>query len=272
VSILIPTKDRAGLIEACTKSLNLLHYEGEVETIIIDNGTTEPKALAFLDLLAAKPKTRVISAPGPFNFSALINLAAEQASGDYLCLLNNDIEAIDGLWLEVMVRHASSDNVGAVGAQLLYPDSSIQHAGVVIGVGNAAGHVEKGRSHADIPFRGWHSVTREVSAVTAACLLVGRETFLSIGGLDENRFPVAFNDVDFCLRLKSAGYRNLLVAEAQLIHHESISRGDDFAPGNFARFSSELSNLQELWGTKDHLDPHFSPLFARTSELCVLTV
>jgi GT2 family glycosyltransferase len=272
VSILIPTKDRGALLQACADSLGLLQYKGEVELIVIDNGTTEPQACAILDRLAASTGARILKAPGPFNFSALNNLAASQASGELLCLLNNDVEAIEGDWLEAMVRHATTDGVGAIGAQLLYPDCSIQHAGVVIGLGEAAGHVEKGRSSKERGFFGWHGVTREVSAVTAACLLVRRDLYLSVGGLDERRFPVAFNDVDFCLRLKALGYRNLVVAEAQLIHHESVSRGNDWAPANLPRFQMELSNLQERWGTKSHQDPHFSTLFAKTSEQCVLAV
>jgi GT2 family glycosyltransferase len=270
VSIIVPTKDRGDLLEACTKSLDLIQYEGEVEIIVVDNGTTDASARAILDRLARKRSVKVIDAPGPFNFSVLNNLAAKQASGQLLCLLNNDVEAIDGGWLRTMVCYAMLDGVGAVGAQLLYPDFSIQHAGVAIGLGGAAGHVERGRQRADHPFAGWHSLTREVSAVTAACLVVRADLFRSSGGLDEECFPVAFNDVDFCLRLKSKAYRNLLAAEAQLIHHESVSRGDDLAPENVVRFQLELANLHKRWGTQAFRDPHFSPLFSRTSEQCLL--
>lgn len=272
VSILIPTKDRGDLLDACLTGLRALQYSGGIEIILVDNGSTEARARSLLDAIGDEGAIRVVNAPGPFNFSALNNLAARQASGQLLCLLNNDVEAIDGAWLSRMVRFAMLDGVGAVGAQLLYPDGTIQHAGVAIGIGEAAGHIEKGRKLDDRSLPGWHGVTREVSAVTAACLLVRAEVYRDAGGLDEERFPVAFNDVDFCLRLKARGYRNLIVADATLIHHESVSRGDDWSPDNIDRFRSELARLQERWGTSGYPDPHFSPLFSRTSEQCLLAL
>jgi GT2 family glycosyltransferase len=270
VSIIIPTKDCRPLLEACLRSLERLQYEGRTEIIIIDNGSTEADAQALLGRLADQGTAKVIDAPGPFNFSGLNNLAANQASGEYLCLLNNDVEAIDGTWLEAMVRHACVERTGAVGAHLLYPNGTIQHAGVSIGIGGAAGHVEKGRLGPGDGPAGWHSITREVSAVTAACMLVHRKVYEEFGGLDEKEFPVAFNDVDFCLRLKSRGYRIVLVNEARLIHHESVSRGNDLEPANLARFRKELTALQSRWKTESFRDPHFSPLFSKTSEQCLL--
>ncbi len=269
-SILIPTRDRADLLDACLKSLELLDYPGGTEWVIVDNGSTEPQALALLDHWSADARVRIVHAPGPFNFSALSNRAAQAARGEYLCLLNNDIEALDGGWLTAMMRQALAPQVGAVGALLLYPDRTVQHAGVAIGIGGAAGHVMKGVPVDQVRDREWFRVTREVSAVTAACLVVSRAKYQAVGGLDEDAFAVAFNDVDFCLKLKAAGLRNIFAADAWLIHRESKSRGSDMDAGNSARFSRELACLRDRWQTQGHDDPHYSPLFSRTAERCVL--
>jgi GT2 family glycosyltransferase len=270
VSIIIPTRDQADLLAACLTGLSLLDYAGAVEILVVDNGSVQPEAVRLLEELAADGRGRVLRAPGAFNFSALNNLAASEARGEFLCLLNNDVEALDGGWLAAMVRHAVRPGTGAVGALLLYPDGSVQHAGVAVGIGGAAGHVARGAMRGDRRHAAWHAVTRYVAAVTAACLLVRRECYLDIGGLDEVAFPVAFNDVDFCLRLQASGLQNILTVEAQLIHHESRSRGSDFAPKNAQRFARELNQLHERWHTQQRIDPHYSPLFSRTAETCLL--
>jgi GT2 family glycosyltransferase len=270
VSIIIPTRDQADLLAACLTGLSSLDYAGAVEILVVDNGSTQPEALRLFEELAADGRARVLPAPGAFNFSALNNQAAREARGEFLCLLNNDVEALDGEWLTAMMRHAVRPGAGAVGALLLYPDGSVQHAGVAIGIGGAAGHVARGAMPGDHRHAAWHAVTRRVAAVTAACLLVRRECYLESGGLDEAAFPVAFNDVDFCLRLQASGLQNILAVEAQLIHHESRSRGSDFAPKNARRFARELNQLHERWHTQQHVDPHYSPLFSRTAESCLL--
>lgn len=270
VTIIIPTRDHADILATCIRSLEKLQYIGETEIIIIDNGSEAHDALKLLYELEGKAAVRVIRAPGKFNFSTLNNLAAREARGTYLCLLNNDIEALDGNWLSAMIAHALLPDVGAVGAQLLYPDGSIQHAGVAIGVGNAAGHIQKGIDPTAIEHVAWHGVTRTVSAVTAACMVLKRDHYMAAGGLDEVAFPVAFNDVDLCLKLKAKGLRNIYVAEARLIHHESRSRGNDYAPEHNSRFQRELDQLHRKWQTVGYIDPCYSPLFSRTSEQCVL--
>jgi len=270
VSIIIPTRDQADLLAACLTGLSLLDYAGALEILVVDNGSTQPEAIRLLQKLAADDRNRVLSAPGAFNFSALNNLAAREARGEFLCLLNNDVEALDGEWLAAMMRHAVRPGAGAIGALLLYPDGSVQHAGVAIGIGGAAGHVARGAMPGDHRHAAWHAVTRNVAAITAACLLVRRERYLESGGLDEAAFPVAFNDVDFCLRLQASGLQNILAVEAQLIHHESRSRGSDFAPQNARRFARELNQLHERWHTQQRVDPHYSPLFSRTAEPCLL--
>lgn len=269
VSILIPTRDQPDLLAACLAGLRRLRYAGQVELVLIDNGTTDPAAMALLRE-AGEAGAVVIRDDAPFNFSRLNNRAAVVARSDILCLLNNDVEALDGDWLSAMVRHAVRPEIGAVGALLLYPDGAIQHAGVVVGMGGAAGHVQKGVRPDATAHQAWHGVTRSVSAVTAACLVVRRAAYFSAGGLDEGAFPVAFNDVDFCLKLAAQGLRNVYCAEARLIHHESRSRGSDLRPARRAAFARELAALQDRWQTQGLADPWFSPLFSRESEPCVL--
>jgi GT2 family glycosyltransferase len=272
VSILIPTRDNADLLAACLSGLQRLDYGGEINIIVIDNGSTQKSAIDLISGHEQAGFIRVIRDAAPFNFSRLNNLAAQHANGEFLCLMNNDIEPLDGAWLSEMMRHAVRSRIGAVGAMLLYPDRTIQHAGVTIGMGNAAGHIERGIQPDDLHHYAWHAVTRQVSAVTAACLLLRKEYYFSVGGLDENVFEVAFNDVDLCLKLDKAGLRNIYVAEAQLLHHESKSRGSDYSPENIERFRRELVALQERWGTTVHQDPYFSRRFARASEQCQLEI
>lgn len=270
VSILIPTRDKPELIGACLASLAQLAYPGDTEIIIIDNGSRDPQALAILADAQTRQRARVLRDDGPFNFSALNNRAAKLARGELLCLLNNDVEALDGHWLSAMVRHAARPDVGAVGALLLYPDGDIQHAGVAIGMGGAAGHIARGVRPDARAHHSWHAVTRTVSAVTAACLVVRHRAYWQVGGLDEAAFAVAFNDVDFCLRLQARGLKNIQCMEARLLHRESRSRGRDDRPDQIARFTGELERLQKRWSTQSTLDPYFSPLFARSTERCVL--
>lgn len=270
VSVIVPTRDRADLLASCLKGLERIRYPGHLELIVVDNGSVDPAALAVLDQIKTDPRARVIPDPGPFNFSLLNNRAAAVARNEYLCFLNNDVEATDGDWLSHLVTHALRDGVGAVGAMLLYPSGRIQHAGVVVGLGGAAGHVQRGIEPSERRFWTWHALTREVSAVTAAVMVIRKSTFVDIGGFDSETFPVAFNDVDLCLRLRRAGYRNLYVASVRMIHRESESRGDDRAKKNAARYSRELCALQERWNTKEAVDPHFSTLFSKLVEPCVL--
>lgn len=272
VSIIIPTKDLPHHLSTCLRGLALLEYLGPIELILIDNGSTDPEALRILAEQAERPGTRVLRMPGPFNFSHLNNAAVRIASGAVLCFLNNDVEPLDGQWLSNLVRHALRPDVGAVGAMLLYPDGSIQHAGVAIGIGGAAGHIQKGT----MPDTGTEAhryiATRRVSAVTAACLVVRKDRFIAAGEFDEDAFPVAFNDVDLCLRLDAIGLRNLFIAEVRLIHHESKSRGQDDSPEKQARFARELQQLQQRWQTQTCQDPWHSPLFSRVSERCLLQI
>lgn len=270
VSIVIPTRDRADLLRICVAGLQRLEYPGAVETIIVDNDSRDHDTLVLLDHLAGDRRTTILRHPGPFNFAAMNNRAAAAARGAILCFLNNDVEAIDAAWLTAMVRHAVLDRVGAVGARLLYPDRRVQHAGIAIGIGGAAGHVEKGAAYSDPRLASWHDASRIVSAVTAAALVVARAKFLAVDGMDATHFPVDFNDVDLCLRLGERGWTSVIAADAILIHHESESRGRVRNRTAEVRFQSELASLRERWGTADYEDPHYSPRFRKDAERCIL--
>lgn len=270
VSIIIPTRNRLDLLQTCLNGVAATRYPG-LEVIVVDNDSDDPATLAYL--AAQNPQhVRVIRHPGPFNYSTINNRAAAEARGRLLCLLNNDVEMIAPDWLSIMATQALRPEVGAVGAQLLYPDRRIQHAGVVIGVGNAAGHAHRFiRPESDGYFRR-HALPQFTSAVTAACLVVEREKFLTVGGLDEQNFKVAYNDVDLCLRLNQRGWQSLYEPRAVLIHHESVSRGFDRDPVGAARFAGELAALQRLWNTDSIVDPYHHPQLSRAAEQFSLAI
>ena len=266
VSILVPTRDQVALLHACLSSVEERTTYAAYEVIVVDNGSTRNDTLAYLSDLDRREGFRVIRDEQPFNFSRLNNLGAAEARGQYLCLLNNDTEIIEGGWLTAMMRQAVRSHVGAVGARLLYDDGSIQHAGVAIGLGDAAGHAHRfQRADAEGYFARVHAA-HYVSAVTAACLVVEKSKFLAVGGLDEESFAVAFNDVDLCLKLQSAGLQNVYTPHATLLHHESKSRGKDFSPQHIERYLRELELLQERWSTRTHVDPLHHVNLDRASE------
>lgn len=263
-SVIVPTRNRVDLLRSCLEGLAKTDYP-DLEIIVVDNDSDDPATLAYLAGLDPA-RHRVLRHPGPFNFSTLNNRAAAEARGRLLCLLNNDIEVIEPGWLATMARQAMRENVGAVGARLLYPDGRIQHAGVVLGVGGGAAHAHR-LLHPDAEgyFRR-HALPQFVSAVTAACLVVARDRFLAVGGLDEHNFAVAFNDVDLCMRLNHRGWQSLYEPRATLIHHESVSRGFDRDRDGAARLSGELDALKTLWGTAVGVDPFHHPQLSRFSE------
>lgn len=268
VSVIIPTRNKAPLLRACVEGLRKTDYP-EIELIIVDNGSDEAEALALLAELKARG-AQVLPIPGAFNFSRLNNEAAKLATGKLLCLLNNDIEVLATDWLQIMAMQAIRDDVGAVGARLLYPDQTIQHAGVVVGLGGGAGHAHRYEALDDAGYFRRTHLPQFVSAVTAACLVVERDRFWAVGGLDEQRFPVAFNDVDLCLRLNARGWQSFYEPRATLIHHESKSRGKDSHPANRDRFARELAHLKERWNTEAAQDPFHHPSLSRFSERFVI--
>jgi GT2 family glycosyltransferase len=270
VSIIIPTRDRVELLRPCVDSLLRSTTYEPFEIIVVDNGSTDAATLEYLKELELRPSVRVLSYDRPYNYSAINNFAVQRAGGDFLCLLNNDTEVLEPDWLTEMMRYAVRDDVGAVGAKLLYDDGTIQHAGVVVGLGEGAGHAHRFQP-ADDPgyFRQAH-VAQFVSAVTAACLVTAKRKFDAVGGLDAENLAIAYNDVDLCLKLQAAGWRNVYVPHAVLLHHESKSRGSDVSPEHIERYSRELRVLQERWGTSTYDDPLHNPNLDRYSETFVI--
>jgi GT2 family glycosyltransferase len=267
VSIIVPTRDRLDLLQPCVEGVLERTRYPEIELIIADNQSAEPETLEFLShIVAADPRARVISWPYPYNYSAINNFAAAGARGAYLCLLNNDIEIIDEDWLSELMRYAVRPGAGAAGARLLYPDHSVQHAGVVVGLGNAAGHAHRGLGLGQCGYFANAYVAHRASAVTAACLVVRKDLFEQVSGLDENDLQIAYNDVDFCLKLRAAGATNYYVPSSILIHHESKSRGSDMSTEHLDRYLRELGVFQMRW--KQAMDdPMHHPFLDRSSEV-----
>jgi len=272
VSIIVPTRDKLNLVRPCLESVRANTDYGRFEIIVIDNGSVERRTADYFDELGRDPRVRVLPRPGPYNFSAINNFAAREARGSYLCLLNNDTEVIEPRWLTEMMRYAVRPDIGAVGAKLLYADGSLQHAGVVVGVGGVAGHIHRSLPAGEPGYFCQPHVAQFVSAVTAACLVVDKRKFLAVGGLDEIELPVAFNDVDLCLKLQAAGWRNIYVPHAVLLHHESKSREKDASPRQIARFRRETDVLQKRWGTQGYDDPLLNPNLDPFSETLVIKV
>ena len=261
ISIIIPTYNGYELLKSCVDGLINKTTYPSIEIIVVDNNSDEEVTLKYLLELEASGIT-VLRYPHPFNYSAINNYAVKHASGELLCFLNNDIEVISTDWLESMSQWALRENVGAVGAQLLYPNGTIQHAGLIVGMGGAAGHLHRfSENKIASGFVGSMlspSITSEVTAVTAACLLVKRSLFDAVSGFDEDNLAIAYNDVDFCLELYKRGYKNIYCSKATLYHHESVSRGDDLAEDKIQRYMKELKHFQLKWQTKRFNDPLFS--------------
>ena len=269
VSIVVPTRNGWPLLDTLMTSMDHTTYP-DFEVVIVDNQSDDEETLAGLDRLAAQRRARILRHDEPFNYSAINNRAVAATDGPLVCLLNNDIEVLDGDWLTEMVRHAVRPDVGAVGAKLLYPDRTIQHAGVVLGLGGVAGHGHR-QFPADAP--GYFSrlaISHEVGAVTAACLLLRRELWEAVGGLDETDLAIAFSDIDLCLKVAAGGWRNVLCTDAVLIHHESVSRGAEDTPAKKARFESEVHVMIERWGDTLLTDPAYSPNLALDADAFTL--
>jgi GT2 family glycosyltransferase len=260
VSIIIPTRDRIDLLRACLESLwGLTEYPQEkLEIIILDNGSEELDTIEFLEEKSAAGAIRIIRHSDAFNFSRLNNLGVLNSSGDVLLFLNNDIEIIEPAWLRNLIAVAMRPEVGAVGAKLLYDDHTVQHAGVVLGIQGVAAHSFVGIERDEPGFLGLNRCTREVAAVTGACLAIRRSVFLEIGGFDPD-FAVAFNDVILCMEARRRGYSNVWLSDAVLIHHESKSRGSDSTPEKKKRFFGEARAARVKLPAQFERDPFYSP-------------
>jgi GT2 family glycosyltransferase len=278
VSVIIPTRDRPELLARCTAGLLLRTDYPDFEVVIADNDTANPEACFLLRKLGEDPRVRVLSCPGTFNYSAINNAAVGSAAGAVILLLNNDIDVIHSDWLAEMVSLAARPDVGAVGAKLIYGDGTIQHGGVVLGTGNfydspgVAGHYGWNLPAHDLGYLGCMSLMREAAAVTGACLAVRKSVYEQIGGLDETNLAISFNDVDFCLRIREAGFRNVWTPFAKLYHLESASRGDDMAPDKIARFTREVHYMRERWGPVLDADPFYNENFSRADHTFKLAI
>ncbi len=259
VTLIIPTKNKVALLERCiTSILHLTDYEN-YEIIIIDNGSDDPLTLDYLERQRFDPKIEVVRDARPFNYSALNNEGVAAAAGSIIGLLNNDLEVISPGWLREMVSLALQPGVGAVGARLIYPDDTIQHAGVVLGMGGIADHAHKGLARDSTGYLCRAALLQSFSAVTAACLVVQKDRYVEVGGLNEVDLPVAFNDVDLCLKLLNAGYRNVWTPYAELYHHESASRGTEDSAEKQTRAAAEMNYMAARWGELIKADPAYNP-------------
>jgi len=267
VSIVIPTRDLSALLETCLHSVFERTAYDRFEVIIVDNDSREPETRElFRRWQEREPaRFRVVPMPIPFNFPALINEGVRKARGDLVLLLNNDIEVVSGDWLAEMAAQAMRPRVGAVGVKLLYPDDTVQHAGVVLGIGGVAGHSHKYLSNDRTGYFDRLRITANYAAVTGACLMVERTKFDDAGGFDE-ALPVAFNDVDFCIRLLKAGYYNLCLSHPVLYHHESKTRGPEDTVEKQIRFRGEIDLMEARWGELLKNDPFYSPHLTRYRE------
>ena len=266
VTLVIPTRNGLDLLRLCVESILGRSSYPNFDIVIVDNGSDDPACLAWLTAMAKDPRIRVRRDDSPFNFSALNNAAIAEARGEFVALVNNDIEVITPGWLEEMVSLAARPGVGAVGARLWYSDGTLQHGGVITGIGEGAGHAHKRLTRHEPGGMGRAQRLQSLSAVTAACLVVRRSAFLEVGGLDENAFVVAFNDIDFCLKLRAAGLRNVWTPFAELYHHESVSRGSDRHPSRKQRFERERAALQARWGATLARDPAYNPNLTLNNE------
>ena len=266
ISIIIPNKDHEDDLRRCVQSIIEKTTYDNYEIIIVENNSSEPGILNYYAELETDPRIRILRYKGEFNYSRVNNFAVEQTDGQYIVLLNNDTEVITPNWLENMLMYAQRDDVGAVGAKLYFPDGRIQHAGIVIKLGadRIAGHSHYGVDHDNLGYMGRLCYAQDVSAVTAACLMIRRSKYDEVNGLDEG-YAVAFNDVDFCLKLREKGYLNIFTPFAELYHYESASRGAETGEKR-QRFQSECNRFRERW--KEILetgDPYYNPNFSLDS-------
>jgi GT2 family glycosyltransferase len=262
VSVVIPTKFRIDLLKLCLDGLAGATDYPDLEVIVVDNGCTDPAFPGLLEAASKKLNLRRVEDLGDFNFPRLVNLGAAESTGEIILLLNDDVQPLHAGWLSRLVDSVMDKSVGAVGAQLIYPDGSIQHAGVSLGFGGVCSHLWRGMPADEAARMPPIVMPGSRSAVTGACLAVRRDAFDAVQGLDGQAFPVAFNDVDFCLRLNAAGFRTVYRGDAVLVHHESQSRGpDDATPERRRRLTVEASRFLARWRQLIDEDPYSSPAF-----------
>lgn len=265
VSLIVPTRDRADLLEICTNGLLGRTDYPNFELLIVDHESKSADTHRLFERLRSDPRVRILQYAGPFNYSAINNMAAAETRGSILGLINNDIEVIDASWLTELVSIAILPEVGAVGAKLLYPSNRVQHGGHVLGMGGVANHFSHRLPRKSRGYFGRNQLTSSVSGVTGACLVLKKSIYQEVGGLDETNLAVAFNDVDLCLRIRERGYRNVWTPHAELYHHESASRGVDRTS---ARFQRETEYMRRRWATQLAHDPFYNENLSLEIDRC----
>ncbi len=259
VSIVIPTKDHIEDLDKCLVSIEEKSTWKNYEIIVVENNSEEPETFAYYEEIQKKyPNIKVVTWNGPFNYSAINNFGFQYASGDYYILLNNDIEVITPEWMEIMIGYCQREDVGIVGAKLYYPDDTVQHAGVVIGVGGFAGHILTQMERKDVGYFGRLQAVQDISAVTAACLMIKKTVFDAVHGLDEE-FEVALNDVDLCLKVRKLGKQVVFHPGVEMYHYESKSRGSESSPKKHERFKKEIARFRNKWSEiLEKGDPYYN--------------
>ncbi|MBX7136659.1 MAG: glycosyltransferase family 2 protein [Oligoflexia bacterium] len=265
VSVIIPTRDQVKLLRRTVDGVLKNAYRN-FELLIIDNGSSERATIEYLESLKSLPNVRIIRDDGEFNFSRLNNGAVKLARGEVLGFLNNDLEPVGDAWLAELLATLCRPGIGAVGAKLLFPTGLIQHAGIILGIGGVAGHNHKGRARFETGYCNRAILRQNVSAVTAACMLIKRDIFERVGGFDAEKLAVAFNDVDLGLKIRQQGCLISFTPYAELYHYESASRGHENTPTKFMRFEKEVQVMQERWGETLLRDPYYNPNLTLESE------
>ncbi|MBE6633012.1 MAG: glycosyltransferase family 2 protein [Ruminococcaceae bacterium] len=264
VSIIIPTKNHVKTLKKCINSILERTAYPNYEILIVDNGSTERSVTEYYESIENHPNIRILHYDQPFNYSAINNYAAAEAKGEYLILLNNDIQIITRRWIEEMLMYVQREDVGAAGAMLYYPDNTIQHAGIIMKLGahRIAGHAFHQWPRNTVGYMGRACYAQNLSAVTAACMMVKASVYRELGGLDES-FPVSFNDVDFCLRIRESGRLIVWTPYAEAYHHESKTRGKDDTAENVKRFESDCERFRNRWAkVLEAGDPYYNPNFS----------
>ncbi len=270
VSVIIPIRDRAALLERCLEGLLTQTDYADIEVVVVDNGSVEGETLHLLQRAQHDPRVRVLSQPGPFNWSALSNAGAQAATGQLLLLLNNDVEVVAPGWLATMAGHAMRPDVGVVGARLLFPYGGLQHGGVLLGPRGQAVHAMTHAADGEAGYLGQVALPRDLSAVTGACLAIRRAVFDEVGGLEAECLRVAWSDIELCLRVRRAGYRVLWLPDAVLTHHEMATRGRDASLEQQARHETERAALRRRWPIETDRDPFLNPNLEATATSIVL--
>lgn len=260
VSLLVPTRNGVGILRPCVDAILEMTAYQHFELLILDNESDCPETLAYMDAVEKRdPRVRVLRWRHPFNYSAINNFGAAHAHGSIIGLINNDVEPMDEHWLTEMVSQVCRAEIGCVGAKLYYPNGMLQHGGVILGLGDVAGHAHRFFPRHSEGYTGRLKLVQNLSAVTAACLLLRKSVFDHVGGLNEHDLTIAYNDVDLCLKVREAGYRNLWSPFAELYHHESMSRGADDTPTKRARWLREVAYMRRTWAEQLDKDPAYNP-------------